>query len=134
MRAALAGRELRFVHASDYDEGLGRSLAAGVAALAGSADAALICLADMPRVRPEDLDALIAAFQSSGGRAICVPTHAGQRGNPVLWPSRFFAELEALRGDVGARSLVDAHARDVRFVPVEGAGVTFDIDTPEELP
>jgi CTP:molybdopterin cytidylyltransferase MocA len=38
-----------------------------------------------------------------------------------------------LRGDVGARSLLEKHADDICFVPMDDRGTTLDIDTPEAL-
>ena len=35
-----------------------------------------------------------------------MPTLDGKRGNPVLLDRRFFAEMLALAGDVGARHLI----------------------------
>jgi molybdenum cofactor cytidylyltransferase len=133
IRAALGGRPLRFVHNPAPEAGLSASLRAGLAALGGELDGALVCLGDMPFVRAEHIAALLAAFEASGGRAICVPTWRRERGNPVLWPARHFAEIAALRGDTGARALFEAHAGDVCYVPVSDAGVTLDVDTPDAL-
>jgi molybdenum cofactor cytidylyltransferase len=133
VRAALAGRDVRFAHNPAFEAGLGASLRAGLAALGGEVDAAVVCLGDMPLVRAEHVAALIAAFEASGGRAICAPRFEGRRGNPVLWPARFFAEMSALGGDAGARALLDAHADAVCYVPVRDAGVLLDVDTPEAL-
>ena len=133
VRAALAGRELSFVHNPDAAAGLASSLRAGIAALGEKVDAAVVCLADMPWVRAEHIDALIAAFLASGERPICVPTFGLERGNPVLWPARHFAEIAALSGDGGARSLLEAHAEEVCTVPVADPGVTLDVDTPAAL-
>jgi molybdenum cofactor cytidylyltransferase len=133
VRAALAGRELVFAHNPEAAAGLSASLRAGIAALGDKVDGALVCLGDMPWVRTEHIEALIAAFEASGGRSICVPTFDRKRGNPVLWPARHFAEIAALGGDAGARALLDAHAGEVCYVPVADAGVTLDVDTPEAL-
>lgn len=133
VRAALAGRDVRFAHNAAFGAGLSTSLRAGLAALGGELDAALVCLADMPRVRAAHVDALIAAFEASGGRAIAAPRFEGRRGNPVLWPARFLPALAALPGDAGARALLDAHAGEVCYVPVADAGVVLDVDTPEAL-
>jgi molybdenum cofactor cytidylyltransferase len=62
-----------------------------------------------------------------------VPTWDRKRGNPVLWPARYFGEIGRLAGDAGARSLLDAHAEEISFVPVTDPGVTVDVDTPEAL-
>jgi molybdenum cofactor cytidylyltransferase len=133
VRAALAGRDVRFAHNPAPEDGLSASLRAGLAALGGEVDAAVICLGDMPFVRAEHVAALVAAFEASGRRAICAPRFEGRRGNPVLWPARFFPEMAALAGDGGARTLLDAHAAEVCYVPVADAGVVLDVDTPEAL-
>lgn len=133
VRAALAGRHLVFAHNPAPEAGLSASLRTGIAALGDELDGALVCLGDMPWVRPEHIGALIAAFEASGGRSICVPAFAGRRGNPVLWPARHFAEIAALRGDCGARERLAAHADEVCYVPVADAGVTLDVDTPDAL-
>ena len=40
------------------------------------------------------------------GAGIIVPTHAGRRGNPVLWPRAYFGEMLQLEGDAGAKRLL----------------------------
>lgn len=133
LRAALAGRDVTFVHNPDFAEGLSASLKRGVAAVPTDCDGALVCLGDMPRVSPKDLDRLIAAFNPVEGRAICVPVRGAKRGNPVLWSRRFFAEIQALAGDVGAKHLIGAYPEAVAEVPTEDDGVLIDIDTPQAL-
>ncbi|MBL8706674.1 MAG: molybdopterin-binding/glycosyltransferase family 2 protein [Rhodospirillales bacterium] len=133
LRAALQGRDVTFVHNPDFAEGLSASLKRGIAAVPQDCDGALVCLGDMPRVSPKDLDRLIAAFNPVEGRAICVPLRDGKRGNPVLWSRRFFAEILALAGDVGAKHLIGAYPEAVAEVPTEDDGVLIDIDTPQAL-
>lgn len=133
---AVAGLGVERVHNAAHLDGLASSLAAGVRALDEEVDAVLVCLGDMPWVKPETLRALLAtfaAFDPSSGRAICVPTCAGKRGNPVLWPRRFFAEIEGLAGDVGARELLARHADAVAMVAVEDPGILWDVDTEAAL-
>jgi molybdenum cofactor cytidylyltransferase len=131
VRAALAGLDVTFVHNSSYAAGMSTSLKAGLAAV-GPDDGALICLGDMPRVRSEHLDAIIAAF-APDDTPIVVPTCARKRGNPVLWGRALFAEIAALRGDIGARALIDRHVESVRFLPLEDDAILVDVDTPESL-
>ena len=130
---ALAGRDVSFVHNPDYAAGLSGSLKAGLGALAADVDGALVCLGDMPRLGPEHLDKLIAAFNPSEGRAICVPTRNGKRGNPVLWGRQFFAEIRDIAGDVGARHLIGEYAEILREVAVDDDAIFIDIDTPQAL-
>ena len=133
VRQVLADRAVAFVHNPDYAGGLSTSLKAGLAALPEDADGVLVCLGDMPLVGPAHLDKLIAAFNPVEGRLICVPTHDGKRGNPVLWARRFFAEMAGLSGDVGARGLLERHADAICEVAMSDAGVLLDVDTPAAL-
>jgi molybdenum cofactor cytidylyltransferase len=130
VREALAGLDVAFVHNPSFADGMSTSLRAGLAA-AGAADAALVCLGDMPRLAAHHLDALIAAH--GGGDTIVVPTFDKKRGNPVLWPRRYFAEIAALSGDVGARALIDRYAEHVAFLPIDDRAILIDVDTPEAL-
>ena len=133
VEAALQGLSVIFVHNPDYAEGLSTSVRTGIAALPASVDAAVICLGDMPRVGPALIDRLIEAFDPSSGALIVLPSHRGQRGNPVLWARRFFEDLKALEGDTGARQILARHGDGVVEVPVADEGASFDVDTPEAL-
>ncbi|MBU0723395.1 MAG: molybdopterin-binding/glycosyltransferase family 2 protein [Alphaproteobacteria bacterium] len=132
VKAALPG-DLAFVDNPDYAGGLSTSLKAGIAALPADIDGVLVCLGDMPRILPAMIDRLIAAFDPVEGRAICVPTHKGKRGNPVLWGKRFLPEMAALAGDVGAKHLIGEHADLIVEVEMAEDGVLIDIDTPDAL-
>lgn len=131
--AALSGLGVTIRHNPDYAGGLSTSLRTALAALPASADGALVQLGDMPRVRPETIDRLLAAFNPVEGRAICIPTFNGKRGNPVLWGRRFFADLAQVSGDVGGRQLLVDHVDLVCEVPTDDPGILTDVDTPEAL-
>ncbi|MGF7177154.1 NTP transferase domain-containing protein [Azospirillum doebereinerae] len=131
--AALSGKPVTFVHNPDFGEGLSRSLRAGLAAVPSESDAVVVCLGDMPRVASGIIDRLIAAYSPTEGRAVCIPTAHGKQGNPVLWDRAFFAEMAALTGDSGAKRLIGRHADRVCEVPVDDAGILYDVDTPELL-
>ena len=130
---ALAGLDIQLTHNPRYADGLSTSLAAGIKALPGGADGALIALGDMPGVLPAHFDRLIASFAPNEGRAICIAMHAGKRGNPVLFAAEFFAELKEITGDTGARYLIGRHQEQVAEVEMDSAGVLIDVDTPEAL-
>jgi len=122
-----------FVKNRDYSKGLSSSLKAGLSAVPLDYDGALVILADMPGVTDTLLDKLIAAFDPVEGRAICVPTSNGKRGNPVLWARRFFPEMMTLEGDVGARHLIGHYSELVCEVEADDDGPLTDIDTPQML-
>jgi molybdenum cofactor cytidylyltransferase len=132
-RASLAGLNISFTENPDFAKGLSASLRTGLNALPDDCDGALILLGDMPKVPPSLIDRLIAGFDPAEGRAICVATSGGKRGNPVLWARRFFPEMTALEGDVGAKHLMAAYGELVCEVEAADDGPLLDIDTPEAL-
>src|SRR3546814_20009577 len=74
-----------------------------------------------------------AAFDPVEGRAICVPTWNGKRGNPVLWAKRFFPEMAEIHGDTCARHLIGEHGDLVCEVAMANDAVLIDVDTPDAL-
>ncbi len=131
LAALLREAGLKIVECPDASEGMGRSLAAGVRA-SREASGWVVALADMPFIRPETI--LSIAARLSAENAIAAPFFDGERGNPVGLGNRYRAQLEALRGDAGARSLLREHEASVARVDVDDPGVLRDIDTPEDLP
>lgn len=129
----LAGQDVQLVYNPGFERGISTSIAAGLSSLPTDVEGALICLGDMPAVSVEVLDHIIAAFDPGHGAEVCVPTHRGKRGNPVLWSRRFFAEIRRIRGDAGARHLIGEHSEVVREVPIDDASILMDVDSPEAL-
>ncbi len=133
VEAALANLHVRFAHNPDFAAGLATSLAAGIKAIAGRADSALICLADMPLVDARIIDRLVAAYNPTENRNIIAPTYKGERGNPVLWSAQYFPQLMALSGDKGARNLIEECKSEAVEVEAESDAVLRDADTVEML-
>ena len=133
VEAALAGLKVERVHNPDFADGLSTSLKAGLAALPGEVDGAVILLGDMPQVRASLIDRLVGAFDPERGALVVVPTIDGKRGNPVVWARRFFPELMTLEGDIGARHVIGRYAEAVTEVPLTDQAVLIDVDTPEAL-
>jgi molybdenum cofactor cytidylyltransferase len=133
VEAALAGLDVTLAHNPDYTAGLSTSLHRGLAALPEDTEGVLVCLGDMPRVTAAVLDQLIAAFDPLEGSAICLPTWQGKRGNPVLFARRYFAEMQTIAGDVGAKALIGEYPEAVCEVAMTDDAVLSDVDTPEGL-
>lgn len=133
VRAALAGDTVSFIDNPDYADGISTSIRRAVATLPDDIDGVVVCLGDMPRISPQQIDRLIAAFNPVEGRSICIPTWRGKRGNPVLIGRQFFAEIQEISGDVGARYLIGQYPDLVCEVEMSNDAVLVDIDTPQAL-
>jgi molybdenum cofactor cytidylyltransferase len=115
-----------------FAEGMSSSLKLGLKYAGREADAVIIALGDQPFVLPTTIDMLVAAYEESKAR-IVIPTYQGARGNPVLFDKGVFPQMATIRGDTGAKSVVQKNAADVLEVEVPDMGVLVDIDTPSDL-
>lgn len=108
-----------------HRQGMARSLQAGLLALPAGLDGVVVCLGDMPGVRHDVIDALLAAF-TRGDDAV-LPVCDGRRGNPVLLARSLFPALMMLTGDQGARRILAQPGWTLRYVTTDNS-VLHDID------
>lgn len=107
------------------------SLTAGIAKI--ECDAVVIALADMPDLTSMHYNLLISAFDPAEPDKIHRATSEdGQAGHPVLFPKRYFDELQKISGDQGARSVIKNYAQHVHNVKTTGQAAICDLDTPED--
>lgn len=130
---ALAGLDVQIVHEPAFADGLATSLRRGLDAIAPSTDAVIIGLGDQPLVRPDAYRRVVATWMTAGS-AIVVPRYGDDDGpsHPVLFAASVFAELRALRGDVGARDVIARDPGRVARAQIEGEA-PGDVDTREDL-
>ncbi len=134
VEAALAGLPTSFAFNPDFETGIASSLGVGLAATPGDAVAAVVLLGDMPNVAARLINELIGAFDARPTASAVAPVQSGRRGNPVLIARRLFERAKRLTGDEGARGLLAAlDQREVVEIAAADLGVTFDIDTPNDL-
>lgn len=113
-----------YVENPDAAEGIASSIRLGVAH-AGEARI-LITLCDQPFVTSDQLRALLAI-----DAPIVATGYRGIAGVPAAFAPRFIPELLQLRGDRGARAVIEAHRDETNVVAFEDAGI--DIDSEEDL-
>jgi molybdenum cofactor cytidylyltransferase len=130
LASLLAAEGLETVACEAAEQGMGHSLACGVAA---TADAAgwLIALADMPYIQPTSYLTVLHALQ--GGARMARPLFAGKVGHPVGFGAGCCKELLALTGDQGGKAILNAHPAQLVACPVDDPGVLQDIDQPAQI-
>ena len=118
---------------TDWDQGMGSSLRAGLAALAGTdADAALVLLVDQPGMTPEAVARVRSAYRSRS--SLAAADYDGERGHPVLFGAGLWADVAASAvGDRGARDYLRAHSDAITRVRCADVSQAYDIDTAEDL-
>ena len=134
VEATVADLDVGLAFNPKFASGLASSLKAGLSAMPRDVAGALVLLGDMPWIEPRLVNALIDGFLAGGGALAAVPSREGRRGNPVLLGRGLFEAAMRLTGDEGARRLIGALGEgELVEVEASGMGVTFDVDTPEDL-
>ncbi len=130
IKRRLGIRQVKIVYNPRYTEGMSTSIAAGLRELDAKADAVMLVLADQPFIDSQTIDKLLDEF-GKHDRGIAFPAYRGKRGHPVIFSRRYIDELLKLKGDAGAKELIERHPDDILEVPVDSPGILRDIDTPE---
>ncbi len=130
VQAVAQDTPVRWVHNPRWPDGLGGSIATGVDNINPDSSAVLILLCDQWRIQARDLQTLVSTWHSAPER-IVVAQAGGNYMPPVIFPSSCFKQLQTLKGDQGARSMIKLHHDLVTAVPLENAG--FDLDTQTHL-
>ncbi|MEU0331833.1 nucleotidyltransferase family protein [Streptomyces sp. NPDC006193] len=117
----------------DWAEGMGSSLRAGLASLAGTgARAALVTLVDQPGVGPAAVARVLAAYEDE--ESLVSAAYDGVRGHPVLFGAAHWAGVaRTATGDRGARAYLAAHEAGIRLVECADVADPYDIDTEADL-
>ena len=133
LAASIDNENVSYLCAPDSAQGMAHSLANAIHQVSDW-EAAIVFLGDMPFVQAETVDSIMGEYQfRKAKKPIVVPTKAGIIGHPVLFCRDYFKEIQALKGDRGARVILEAHPDKVFKVEVLDPGVIRDIDTPEDL-
>lgn len=128
---ALAGLPVATVRNPDHREGMASSIRAGIRALPEGCDGVVVVLGDQPEVDAGLIDRVLEA-DAQGSAAVVAPVYREGQGNPVLFRAAVFPELLELRGDRGARSVVERDPARVRWVELDRP-MPRDVDTGADL-
>lgn len=112
------------------DWGISHTIRLGLDAL-GDCGGALFLVSDQPLLRRETVAELVRLWQNRPEH-IAALAHNGVRGNPCLFPARFFPELRELREDHGGNTVIRRHEEDLVLLEAPEQELT-DVDTPEAL-
>ncbi|MEK7335210.1 MAG: nucleotidyltransferase family protein [Candidatus Binatota bacterium] len=136
IRKRIARLPVTFVVNRDYAKGQLSSLIVAIRSLEAEkdtekVDGVLVHLVDHPFISPALVDHMIDRFYETK-KLIVIPRYGGRRGHPVIFSSRLFPELLSAPLEKGAKVVVHAHRDETLEIETDFAGVTIDIDTPEE--
>ena len=127
----LSGISCRTILNPDYASGMHTSFRAGIAEVPESAPAAVVLLADMPRITGEMIAALVARFRSTSAPLV-ISEYGGVHAPPTLYDRSLFSEIRRMEGDGCGKQVARRHRADAEAVawPAEWMA---DVDVPQDV-
>ena len=126
MKLEIANLPVDIVVNPNWQNGISTSIHSGIQSLGPNIDAAIIVLCDQPKLSTDILNTLINTYTSTRAPIITCK-YAGTVGVPALFDHRIFPELLSLEGDLGAKKIIEQHAKE-RF-EIDFLDGEIDIDT-----
>lgn len=118
------------VHNPHPDYGISHTIELGLTGLR-DCDGVLFLVSDQPLLRRESVAALVETWKRQPDK-IAALGHDGVRGNPCLFPARFFPELMELQEDRGGNTVIRRHEECLVLLETEPKEL-YDVDTVEAL-
>ena len=125
-----AERGFAVIRNTQPELGVSHTIRLGTEAMS-DCDGILYLVSDQPLLRANTVRRLADAWRAEPA-CIISAAHGGHRGNPCLFPARFFPELCALEGDRGGSSVIRRHEDVLRLVETDEHEL-FDCDTKQAL-
>jgi molybdenum cofactor cytidylyltransferase len=129
LQKEISGYPVHTVINEHWQEGMASSIRTGIKAITEInpvAEGAILIVCDQPFMTAGLLNTLMSTHQTTG-KGIVACTYGNTFGPPAFFHQSFFPELLQLKGDVGARSIVQKNIDNVEAIPFPNG--TFDIDT-----
>lgn len=130
--AHLMPRGVRIAINTRATDGLSSSISVGIREVKENACSCILLLGDQPLVTASMLDTLMQRHQVDPD-AIVAFRYNDEPRNPALFPRTMFARLSTLKGDKGARELINAQGTGSRFIDIDDETDLMDVDKDEEL-
>lgn len=121
---------VNFCYNSDFEKGQMSSVRAGSREISGRGSGMMVALSDMPFLTSEDYRRLHRRFSEQTEPKILIPDYAGERGNPIIIPREFIADIATGTINAGCRKLVRDHPEKTEILAVNSSAYVADIDTP----
>ena len=133
-------KKIKFIYNKDFKNGISSSIKIGLNTISKKSQAFFICLGDMPNINQNIYNKLIKSMISynkklspNHKKEIIIPTFENQEGNPILFSKFMKRQIMSIKGDIGAKGIIDLNRSKVLNVPFNNDGIILDFDTQEHF-
>ena len=122
--------KIKIISNKNFRRGMASSIKVGLNHLSEKTEYFFICLADMPNINKKIYNSLI---KSRNNYKIIMPTYRGQRGNPVLFDISMKDIIINIRGDNGAKKIINMHEKKIFAFETNDQSIIQNFNTQESF-
>ena len=133
-------KKIKFIYNNDFTSGVASSIKIGLKNISKKSEAFFICLGDMPNVNQNIYNKLIKSrskynrkLNKKYKKEIIIPTFENQYGNPILFSKFMKEKIMKIKGDNGAKEIIQLNQNKVLNVPFNQDGILLDFDTDDNF-
>ena len=136
----IINKKIKITFNKNYESGIASSIKIGLDNLSKKNESFFIALADMPMVNQNIYNKLIKSKYNYNKKKspmhkkeIIIPTYEGRNGNPILF-SRFIKnKIMDIKGDFGAKKVIELFPDKILYVPFKNNSIILDFDNQENF-
>lgn len=125
--------DVNVLYNPSYASGVKTSIAMGLKSVPSSCDGAILLPADMPYIEAGELNKLIAKFDKTAEKQVCMLANKGIKSNPVLWSKELYDKADIVPENASMRAVFVEHADYTKTVEVKDIKKLRDINFPNDI-
>jgi len=127
--SAIEDNDVHIAHNSNWEAGLSTSIHRALMIVEKEYDTVMMFVIDQPYLHPTLINKILGVMRLSRLKIIAARS-CGQQIHPVVYRREIYPELLKLKGDRGAKEIIQKHR--VTWVDWPDPAILQDIDTPED--
>jgi len=122
--------KIKIIFNKNFENGMASSIKVGLNHLSKKTESFFICLADMPMINKEIYNQLISQRNK---KDIIIPTYNNIQGNPVLFSKLMKPRIMGVKGDFGAKKILEQNKNKILKLEINDINITKDFNTKNDF-
>ena len=124
--------KINFIYNKNYKSGISSSIKVGLKRVSKKNIGFLIVQADMPLISKNIINSIYYAIKNNK-KEIIAPTYKGKIGNPVGFKISIIKKLNKIRGDYGAKKMIQKNKIKLALIKVRSKSILKNFNTQKDF-
>ena len=131
-KITIKNKKINFVYNKNYKSGMASSIKTGLKRVSKKNIGFLIVQADMPLISKNIINSICYAIKNNK-KEIIAPTYKGKIGNPVGFKISIIKKLNKIRGDYGAKKMIQKNKIKLALIKVRSKSILKNFNTQKDF-